>query len=92
VPENKGDLNQQNIKDRYYGVNDPVARKMLKRASEMPGLAPPEDKNVRTLYLGNVQPYITQQDIKYASSRVLSRAATATPSACYRGSALCLCA
>jgi pre-mRNA-splicing factor RBM22/SLT11 len=63
VPEDKGDLNQQNIKDRYYGVNDPVARKMLKRASEMPGLAPPQDRNVRTLYLGNVQPYITQQDI-----------------------------
>jgi pre-mRNA-splicing factor RBM22/SLT11 len=89
VPENKGDLNQQNIKDRYYGVNDPVARKMLKRASEMPGLAPPEDKNVRTLYLGNVQPYITQQDIKYASSRVLSRAARCMlPWKC----AVCLCA
>ena len=25
-------LAKQNIKDRYYGVNDPVAEKMLKRA------------------------------------------------------------
>lgn len=27
--EEKGDLAHQNIKDRYYGVNDPVAKKML---------------------------------------------------------------
>lgn len=71
LPEDKGELNQQNLKDRYYGVNDPVAKRMLKRLSEMPGLAPPEDKNVRTLYIGNVQSYITQQDIKYDSSDAL---------------------
>lgn len=64
MPEDKGDLNQQNLKDRYYGVNDPVARRMLKRLSDMPGLTPPEDNNVRTLYLGNIQSYITQQDIQ----------------------------
>lgn len=27
--EDKGDLAHQNIKDRYYGVNDPVAKKIL---------------------------------------------------------------
>ena len=31
----------QNIKDRYYGTNDPVANKMLRRAEEMPMLNPP---------------------------------------------------
>jgi pre-mRNA-splicing factor RBM22/SLT11 len=30
-----GDLADQNIKDRYYGVNDPVARKMLNRVDQV---------------------------------------------------------
>ena len=32
---------------RYYGINDPVAEKMLRRAEDMPGLAPPDDKTAR---------------------------------------------
>ncbi|KAH0979903.1 hypothetical protein GBA52_007080 [Prunus armeniaca] len=39
-----GELSQQNIKDRYYGVNDPVAMKLLNKAGEMPSLEPPEMK------------------------------------------------
>ncbi|KAK9120428.1 hypothetical protein Syun_018045 [Stephania yunnanensis] len=35
-----GELSQQNIKDRYYGVNDPVALKLLNKAGEMPSLVP----------------------------------------------------
>jgi len=31
-------LAKQNIKDRYHGVNDPVAAKMLARAKKMPSL------------------------------------------------------
>jgi pre-mRNA-splicing factor RBM22/SLT11 len=30
--------------DRYYGINDPVANKMLRRVGEQPKLEPPEDK------------------------------------------------
>ncbi|GJW18529.1 zinc finger CCCH domain-containing protein 49-like protein, partial [Tanacetum coccineum] len=30
-----GELSQQNIKDRYYGVNDPVALKLLNKAGDM---------------------------------------------------------
>ncbi|XWS71616.1 hypothetical protein CRYUN_Cryun03dG0153200 [Craigia yunnanensis] len=37
MPET-GELSQQNIKDRYYGVNDPVALKLLNKAGEMPSL------------------------------------------------------
>ncbi len=44
-----GDLANQNMKDRYYGVNDPVAAKMMKRVAEMPKLEPPEDTSVTTL-------------------------------------------
>ncbi|GAB4850583.1 hypothetical protein Ancab_029892 [Ancistrocladus abbreviatus] len=44
-----GELSQQNIKDRYYGVNDPVALKLLKKAGEMPSLEASEDESIKTL-------------------------------------------
>lgn len=42
----ESDLAQQNIKDRYYGTNDPVAAKMLSRITGSSALAPPEDKSI----------------------------------------------
>ena len=39
---------------RYYGVNDPVARKMLNRVDTMPKLIPPEDASITTLYVGGL--------------------------------------
>lgn len=60
------DLAAQNMKDRYYGVNDPVANKMMKRADGWAKLTPPEDKDITTLYIGNVDPQkITEEDLKY---------------------------
>jgi len=47
-------LSNQNIRDRFYGVNDPVAEKLLSRYKELPQLETPEDKTVTTLYIGNV--------------------------------------
>jgi hypothetical protein len=47
-------LSNQNIRDRFYGVNDPVADKLLSRYKELPQLETPEDKTVTTLYIGNV--------------------------------------
>lgn len=44
-----GELANQNYKDRYYGTNDPVANKMMKKLSEMPKMEPPEDTSVTTL-------------------------------------------
>lgn len=49
---------------RYYGVNDPVARKMLNRVDAMPKLAPPEDAGITTLYVGGLTPVITEDDIR----------------------------
>lgn len=40
----QNELSEQNIKDRYYGINDPVANKMMRRVSEQPTLEPPEDR------------------------------------------------
>lgn len=47
-------LSQQNMRDRYYGTNDPVAEKLLNRAKAMPKLTSPEDQTITTLYLGNL--------------------------------------
>jgi pre-mRNA-splicing factor RBM22/SLT11 len=44
-----GELADQNIKDRYYGINDPVANKMLRRVSDLPKLETPEDTAITTL-------------------------------------------
>ncbi|KAL6501289.1 hypothetical protein OROHE_024936 [Orobanche hederae] len=60
----EGELSQQNIKDRYYGVNDPVAHKLLNKAGEMPSLEPPEDESIRTLYVGGLDARITEQDLR----------------------------
>lgn len=58
-------LCEQNIKDRYYGRNDPVADKILKRAASLPTLEVPEDKNITTLYVGNIGEYVTETDLRY---------------------------
>lgn len=54
---------RQNIKDRYYGINDPVANKLLGRANQA-SLDPPADPDVKTIYLGGVSSDITENDIK----------------------------
>eukprot|EP00891_Asterochloris_glomerata_P001996 jgi/Astpho2/1996/Aster-00504 len=70
-----GPLAKQNIKDRYYGVNDPVAEKMLGQLDEMPKLVPPEDTTITTLYVGGLTPDITEQHIKdqfYGHGEIMS--------------------
>uniref|UniRef100_A0A7M5V0B2 Pre-mRNA-splicing factor RBM22 n=1 Tax=Clytia hemisphaerica TaxID=252671 RepID=A0A7M5V0B2_9CNID len=57
-------LANQNIKDRYYGVNDPVADKMMQRAAAMPKLEKPSDKTVTTLYVGGLDDRITDKDLR----------------------------
>ena len=57
-------LSDQNIKDRYFGVNDPVAEKLLKRAAEIPRPVPPEDKSITTIYIGNIGELIEEKDLK----------------------------
>lgn len=59
-----GELSQQNIKDRYYGVNDPVAMKLLNKAGEMQTLEPPEDESIKTLYVGGLDARVTEQDLR----------------------------
>ncbi len=51
---------------RYYGVNDPVANKMMARASTLAKLEPPADTSITTLYVGGLTPEITEADIQDA--------------------------
>ncbi|ONK79445.1 uncharacterized protein A4U43_C01F6440 [Asparagus officinalis] len=74
MPET-GELAQQNIKDRYYGINDPVALKLLNKAGEMPTLAPPDDESIKTLYVGGLDARISEQDLRdhfYAQGEIES--------------------
>lgn len=57
-------LADQNIKDRYYGVNDPVADKLMRRAAAMPKLEPPEDTTITTLYIGNIGEVLTEKNLR----------------------------
>lgn len=57
-------LAHQNLKDRYYGVNDPVADKLLKQASEMPMLTAPDDRGITSLYVGGVDEAVTEKDLR----------------------------
>ena len=62
-PEQSDGLADQNIRDRYYGVNDPVAAKIINRITNPQGKdgnsqalppTPPEDKSIRTLFVGGL--------------------------------------
>ncbi|KAK3089452.1 hypothetical protein FSP39_003727 [Pinctada imbricata] len=57
-------LADQNIKDRFYGTDDPVAEKLLRRYSDLPKLEIPEDKTITTLYVGNLGEKIGETELK----------------------------
>jgi pre-mRNA-splicing factor RBM22/SLT11 len=50
MPKENG-LEKQNFEDRYYGRNDPVAKKILQGVAESKGLKAPEDKEIVRLYV-----------------------------------------
>lgn len=62
----KWELGQKNVWffSRYYGINDPVAEKLMRRASAMPKLEPPEDKSITTLYVGNLGDKLTEKELR----------------------------
>ncbi|KAI3382240.1 hypothetical protein SNEBB_011424 [Seison nebaliae] len=47
-------LTDQNLRDRYYGIRDPVAAKLLNAYKSMPKLEKPSDRSVTSLYVGNI--------------------------------------
>ncbi|KAG8959246.1 Pre-mRNA-splicing factor slt11 [Tulasnella sp. 408] len=65
LPE-KNELSNQNIKDRYYGRNDPVAKKILRQNASTLGLQPPEDQSITSLFLTSLPEAATEQSIRAA--------------------------
>ncbi|KAG9008563.1 Pre-mRNA-splicing factor slt11 [Tulasnella sp. JGI-2019a] len=63
VPE-VNSLSNQNIRDRYYGRNDPVARKILSGHAASQGLQPPEDTNITSLFLSSLPDSATEQSLR----------------------------
>lgn len=58
-----GELANQRLRDRFHGENDPLAKKIMRRAEDDLTLMPPEDKAVTTLYLGGLDAATTEEDI-----------------------------
>eukprot|EP01102_Stenamoeba_stenopodia_P019630 TRINITY_DN7462_c0_g1_i1.p1 TRINITY_DN7462_c0_g1~~TRINITY_DN7462_c0_g1_i1.p1 ORF type:complete len:345 (-),score=81.90 TRINITY_DN7462_c0_g1_i1:88-1122(-) len=65
-PSNDPALSKQNIRDRYMGVNDPVAKKMLnKKADVLTKPLPPADRDITTLFVGGVTAnLLTETDMR----------------------------
>merc|ERR1712226_1428217 len=57
-------LADQNIKDRFYGLNDPVADKLTRRYTAMPKLDPPDDRSITTLYIGNLGDKVEEKELR----------------------------
>jgi pre-mRNA-splicing factor RBM22/SLT11 len=65
MPPEESELSHQNFHDRYYGVNDPVAKKMLGKAGTAPKPTAPDDRTITTLYVGGiVDERIEEADIR----------------------------
>ncbi|KAF5330853.1 hypothetical protein D9619_005614 [Psilocybe cf. subviscida] len=58
------DLAHQNIQDRYYGKNDPVARKIMSAHADSQGLKPPDDPAVTSLFLSSLPATSTELSIR----------------------------
>ena len=58
-------LSNQNMKDRYYGVNDPVAEKLLRLSDQLPKLSAPDDRSITSLFVGGLEVDITERDLRY---------------------------
>lgn len=72
-------LTDQNLRDRYYGVNDPVAGKILRKAGVTIDRAgkvqkiskrgngpppPPEDPSIQTIFIGGVDEVVKEKDLR----------------------------
>ncbi|KAL1917158.1 uncharacterized protein VTP21DRAFT_4814 [Calcarisporiella thermophila] len=62
--DDAGDLKKQNFKDRYYGNNDPVAKRMLNRTDDKKALEKPDDETVTSLFITGVDESVKDTDLK----------------------------
>ncbi|KAG8738721.1 Pre-mRNA-splicing factor slt11 [Ceratobasidium sp. 414] len=60
----ENELSQQNIKDRFYGRNDPVAKKILSTFAASQGLQPPEDQAITSLFITSLPATATEASVR----------------------------
>jgi pre-mRNA-splicing factor RBM22/SLT11 len=60
----KGVNVEERIRERFHGINDPIAKKILDRVKESNLPKEPEDMNITTLFIGGVEEGISEDDIK----------------------------
>lgn len=55
---------ENKIRERYHGINDPVATKILSKIKEKPTVPDePEDPTITTLFIGGVSDEISQSEL-----------------------------
>ena len=50
----KGGNIDEKIRERFHGINDPIARKILDKVKETRMPSPPDDPNITTLFVGGI--------------------------------------
>jgi len=60
----KGVNIDERIRERFHGINDPIAKRILQKVKETNLPKEPEDLNITTLYLGNLDAAATEADVK----------------------------
>ncbi|KIM87240.1 hypothetical protein PILCRDRAFT_815717 [Piloderma croceum F 1598] len=60
----ENDLSHQNMQDRYYGRNDPVAHKILATHADSQGLTPPDDQSITSIFLSSLPAEATELSIR----------------------------
>jgi len=64
MPPEESDLSHQNIKDRFHGDNDPVAKRILGRTEKMAKQSAPDDQSITSIFLSGVEPGISEGDLR----------------------------
>lgn len=63
-PPEESDLSHQNIKDRFNGSNDPVAKRILAKNDQIAKQSAPEDQSITSIFLSGVDATIRETDIR----------------------------
>ena len=66
----KNDLSNQNLKDRYFGRNDPVAKRLLDKINDQnTSVKPPNDRAITSLKIANLSDAIPEDALREALAK-----------------------
>lgn len=55
---------EDRLKERYNGVNDPLAEKIAEKIKSFKIPDPPEDKEITTFFIGGIDQSTTKEEIE----------------------------